>query len=223
MEKPKESIHEEVKQQLLPLFKNLHYGSPVLLAITKNRKELMRELDRFQPVAILFKEVIDKVTNLTQEKSNQKEHGKIFTLIAVFEYLSAIETIGNSVINLVLLFLVAEGHDIHLAPDRQHSYVRHAITLEDLDSPTLSLAIKLDILDSLGYTLFSKWINRKLRNAIAHLDFEIDEVGSFFIIDKKGRKCKFPLKEKIMENLEYSEEITKLIVEQLRGIKEKLH
>ena len=138
-----------------------------------------------------------------------RKYNKTLTLIAVFNYLSAVETLGNIIVDLALLLLIAEGHDIHLGLDRQHSYVRHATTSEDLDSPTLSLVIKLDVLNSLGYPLFSKWINRELRNGIAHLDFEIDESGRFFIINKDGKKREFDIMMEVATNIVYGYVITK--------------
>ncbi len=219
MEEHDEAIQKEVKQQLWSLFKNLYDGSPMQSALAKNWNKIVTELDKFHPTTDLFRISIEKVTNLAKKSENPKEYKKTVILLYVFTYLSLVETIGNNLVNLALLLLIAEGHDIHLAPDKQHSYVRHVATFEELDSPTISLAIKLDMLNSLGYPVFSKWINRELRNRIAHLDFEIDELGNFFTITKSGKKRKFDLIQEMIRFLDYSTEISDLFKAQLEKLK----
>jgi hypothetical protein len=86
-----------------------------------------------------------------------------------------------------VLLLVAKGVDFHLEPDYEHRYTRHARSLEEIESPGLPLS-KLDFLKLNGLTFFSKWIDRDLRNCIAHLDFEIDDNVDLIVLRKAKRR-----------------------------------
>lgn len=94
-------------------------------------------------------------------------------------YLTQIEVIATPQIDKTILMLIGNGRDFHIEPDYDHRFIRHAICLEDLWSPSLSLSMKLDFLESNGLIFFSKYVDRPLRNKIAHLDFEIDSNGNF--------------------------------------------
>jgi hypothetical protein len=101
-----------------------------------------------------------------------------------------------------------------LEPDYKHRYTRHVNSLEDLDSPALSLSVKLDFLEVNGVPFFSKWIDRPLRNKIAHLEFEINDNGEFFIFEEKGRK-KVDLFRKLQTLAEYFNAFTDFFLEQI--------
>jgi hypothetical protein len=66
--------------------------------------------------------------------------------------------------------------------------MRHATSLADLESASVSLAAKLDFLKACGLPCFEKYIDRKLRNKIAHTDFVISKEGKFRMFDNDKRK-----------------------------------
>lgn len=113
---------------------------------------------------------------------------KFCQLMYSFIYLTWIETTATYYINFTLLLMVGPGKFLHLEPDFKHRFVRHASSLSDLESPTISLSTKLDFLESNGIKFFSKWVNRKLRNKIAHCDFLVDDEGIFYILDPKRKR-----------------------------------
>ena len=102
-------------------------------------------------------------------------------------YLIETELIGTVYVDRVLLLLIGKGIDFHLEPDFNHRYTRHATSLEDIQAPSISLAAKLDFLEANNLTFFNKWINRNLRNKIAHLDYTIKN-DSFYLNKGKGPK-----------------------------------
>jgi hypothetical protein len=53
--------------------------------------------------------------------------------------------------------------------------------MEDLESPSVTLAMKLGFLSKNGFPCFQKYVDKTLRNKIAHFDFEIDSDGNFFL------------------------------------------
>ncbi len=92
-----------------------------------------------------------------------KSSPRSYAIWRASEFLFGVELAGNFYVNLALLLLVGKGHALHLKPDFKHGYVRHASSLEDIESPTLSLSVRLDFLESHGLTFFRKWVDTKLR------------------------------------------------------------
>jgi hypothetical protein len=113
---------------------------------------------------------------------------RALTALHTFLYLTQIEIVGTAFLDMAILMLTAKGIDLHIEPDYEHRYTRHVTSLADLDSPSLTLNVKLDFLKMNGLSFFEKCIDRTLRNDIAHANFEIDENGKFFQFTKKGKR-----------------------------------
>ncbi len=179
---PSKEVEQEVKQQLVPLFADFYPSSAKFLMYKKYRlafSERISKANQFNNYIVGLTEIIGPISS-----TDTKDKRKSKVLLGALLYLSEVELLGNILVDEAILLLVAGGADLHLEPDYEHRYVRHVNSLEDLQSPSLSLSVKLDFLDSNGLGCFSKWINRPLRNKIAHLDFDIDEEGHF----KLGKK-----------------------------------
>lgn len=80
----------------------------------------------------------------------------------------------------------SKGDFLHIEPDNECRFIRHATSFEDLESPSVSLAIKFGFLDKCGLHCFQKYVDRNLRNKIAHMDFGVDEKGNFFTYQRKS-------------------------------------
>jgi hypothetical protein len=113
---------------------------------------------------------------------------KATTALHAFLYLTQIELLGTGYADMIILLLTAKGVDLHLEPDYEHRYTRHVASPKDLDSPSLTLSVKLDFLKMNELSFFEKFIDRKLRNDVAHANFRIDDNGKFFQLTKKGKK-----------------------------------
>jgi len=116
-------------------------------------------------------------------------------------YLVLTELIGNDFVDRTLLLLIGKGCEFHLEPDNEHKYTRHAKNLEDLEQSYIPLAVKLDFLKANGLPFFLDWIDHRLRNKIAHLDYAIKDGG--FYIKRDGKDKKIDLKEKMSTFTEY--------------------
>jgi len=92
---------------------------------------------------------------------------EITTLRKAFLYLALFETSVINLIDLVIMLFVANDHDFYVYRNR-----KYAKKLDDLDDSSLSE--KLDFLNHHKLQIFSQHINRKLRNVIAHMDFDIE-------------------------------------------------
>lgn len=86
-------------------------------------------------------------------------------------YLGLVESLGVALADIVLILLIANEREVHTrGPLTKH--VTKARELEKID-----LAYKLDFLEDEGLDLFRKFINRDVRNHIAHLKFTIQDNG----------------------------------------------
>ena len=179
---PKEK-EEEVRKQLTPLFADFYAGSPKFKLHKKYKPKFSEKTKKTLQFVTRWADIIETYTNNISESDQGKRLGYARFLEAI-TYLLDVELIGNAYVDQTILLLIAGDLDLHLEPDCKHRYVRHVASLEDLESPSLSLSVKLDFLHSNGLTFFSKWIDRNLRNKIAHLEFEIDDKGNF----KAGNK-----------------------------------
>jgi len=207
-------IKNQVESQLQPLFSNFYASSEQYVLYKKYEdyyEYKFRKADDFFGVTYELNNfyLLEGLSKSKVDPIDQKRH---LNFNYAFNYLMLVETIGTLYINQVILLLIGSGHTFHLEPDINHRYIRHAKSLEDIESPVISLASKLDFLAEHGLSFFSKWIDRQLRNRIAHLDFDIDEKGDFFIIKNKKKKInllkkikEFEMYSKLLDNIFYEE------------------
>jgi len=98
-------------------------------------------------------------------------------LYLLFFYLGAIESVGNSIVDMLVLLLVANGRDFHIeCRSYRTPKIRHVYSIrEDLEKEWVPLGTKLSFLSENGIEKISRIIDSDLRNAIVHLKFEIKE------------------------------------------------
>lgn len=103
------------------------------------------------------------------------------SMMKLLAYLGLVESLGVTVIDMVLFLLIANGNEMHIS---RGGGIKHVSTLKELK--TLKMAYKLDFLKRHELSFFGKPINRNLRNDIAHLSFSIEEDGK--IRDSNGHE-----------------------------------
>lgn len=223
-----EEIRRKIKQQLEPLFLNFYTGSPGYRSFKESYEFFATKMQKtHEQNLMILKIVLDFVSLLS--KSDGKENKNSISemsepsmkrtgcLMNIFIYLSCVEVCATPFMDLVILLLASQGQCFHIPPDRDHHYHRHASSLKDLDSPTISLSAKLAFLKESGFTLFSDVIKPSLRNKIAHMDFEIDDAGVLWVGSKR-KKTKINIQMEITHVLANLTEIQKYVLDQLRII-----
>jgi hypothetical protein len=96
------------------------------------------------------------------------------SMIRMLAYLGLVESVGVTLMDMVLLMLIANGKDIHT----RRIPAKHVETFEELQS-IWELDYKLEFLDSVGISIFKDRIIKKdLRDRIAHLKFKILRDGT---------------------------------------------
>lgn len=215
--KPRKAIKDEVEKQLKPLFAKFYPSSEQYMLYKKYEVEFKKKYKRIYDFLDRHTAFI-KVFSNGISKEPYVEAKKHFNFVAAITYLLETELIGTVFVDQALLLLIGGGVDFHLEPDYKHRYTRHATSLEELEAPFLSLSVKLDFLSINGLTFFSKWLDRNLRNKIAHLDYEINDKGDFCL---KGKRKPVDLQDKISTFKEYFFCVLKVFLEEEARITKK--
>lgn len=115
---------------------------------------------------------------LLKKDSKAEYESQLDTLRKAFLYLVLFETTATNILNLIVMLLVLNGHDFFVQYPR-----KYAKAFDDLDDA--NMAEKLDFLDFHGFSILRKHVNRKLRNKIAHMDFDIEGKGMIHVGKQK--------------------------------------
>jgi len=172
-----EEILNDIKEQICPLLENKAVKDAILKILTS---------DRFEKSSSILRKISPLMINIGKSQEKRKDK----TLIDAIMYLLEVEVISNLVIDILIMMLVAKGHIFHIEADEEYLFARHAVSIEDLNSSSVTLGMKVNYLQKNSVDCITKYVDKNLRNRIAHMDFEIDENGDFFIHEKKGKKKK---------------------------------
>ena len=106
--------------------------------------------------------------------------------VELFAYLGAVETLGNTIVDIVVMLVIANGRDFHIEGKYGTPRVRHVEEISDLHG--VALTAKLNFLRDNGIKTLPSMIDSNLRNDIAHLNFKFDpEKKDIFIRKKPAR------------------------------------
>ena len=105
----------------------------------------------------------------------------------LFTYLGTVETFGNTIVDIVVMLVIANGRDFHIECEYRTPRVRHVEGISDLRK--VSLTTKLNFLRDNGIRTLPSMIDSKLRNDVAHLNFTFDpDTEEIFIRKKPARE-----------------------------------
>lgn len=97
------------------------------------------------------------------------------TIFEPFVYLGLVEGLGNSIVDIIVMLLIANGRDFHIECLHDTPRTKHATSIKDLEKERVSLTTRLNFLEANGVQTLAKHIDSELRNRIAHLDIDIVE------------------------------------------------
>jgi hypothetical protein len=133
---------------------------PNLLDFKQNCKELGYKWEDAQKVSKILR-------GLKTARYMSREYESMSKMLA---YLGLVESLGVAISDISLILLIANGKEVHTrGPMTKH--VTKARQLDEID-----LAYKIDFLKDEGLD-FGKFIDRDVRNHVAHLRFTIQEDG----------------------------------------------
>jgi virulence-associated protein VapD len=129
-----------------------------------------------------------RVTRITLKLGTESNEIKS-DLFYVFSYLGLVESLGNSIVDLLVLLLVANGRDFHIECLRTTPRIKHALTIEDLEKEKVPLTTKLNFMRDNNLRFIASLIDTDLRNTIAHLKFETRD-GKIYVKSKTGKSMR---------------------------------
>jgi hypothetical protein len=177
-------LYDEIKSELAPFITGVIIADKTTRTYNQFRKNFREWNQRFhktlelsetvesmqQPQTYLMRQI-----SACKDSTDKAEKLTIVAVMNLFRYLALVESIGVSILDILVLLLVANDHDFHVERAHDLPHIVHATDFRDLDN--CNLADKIAYLERNGLKKTSSFINRKLRNDIAHIDFHISKEG----------------------------------------------
>jgi len=167
IEKEEEQIAEKIFSELEPYFKGI-------LALDVKSKELQLFKENYNYFVHKFAEKLEVFSNLLifKDVPISDIRGQLTLL---FGYLGTVESIGNAIVNFLVILLVANGIDFHIERKYRTPTIKHATLIRELEKDRVSLGTKLNFLRDNNIKTVPLIIDNELRNSIAHLNFTLKE------------------------------------------------
>lgn len=170
-----EEILKDVREQICPLLEER--GVCDALKTILCSPKVAKTLDIITKNDYMFMMLFERI-------KTKKER----TFLHTISYLFQVETVGNLICDILIILLSAKGSFFHIEPDNEIFFIRHAVSIEDLETPSVTLGKKLNFLKRNKLDCVGKNVKHRLRDKIAHIDYEIDDNGDFFKGTKTGKK-----------------------------------
>ena len=179
--------YEDIKAELKPFIAKIaKTADKTTLQYTRFKKNFL-EWKKRDFEALKLTRMLDPLEELQiplmKQLQTTAENRPKIAVINVFRYLGYVESIGVSTMNMLVLLLIANGRDLHVERVHEIPRIVHAIDFDDIKH--ISLYEKIEFLKRNELTECSSLIDRKLRNAIAHLKFKMDDKGNISIRSKR--------------------------------------
>ena len=180
MQKTGKTELSKIDNELEPLLTNLLQVMGKTSAGYQIMKKNASEFKKRMGKAADLVEIIIK----TEEEMSKFSESKVNSLIKMFQYLGYVESFGTTLIDILVLLLIVNGHQLHIERFRGWPRILHVSSFKELKHA--NLASKLGFLEMNGLENVTKLINRDLRNDVAHLNFSIDDKGKIDTSHKKN-------------------------------------
>jgi len=170
-----ERIKKEFYLQLKPLIDSViktRRTSKDSMILKKNFSEISA---RALKIDQIYNYMAEQVDILEEELGTVPESSVRYFFRVAFFYLGVVEITGNFLADFVIAHLIASGHDFHIECSYRTPRIKHVAYLKELEEERVPLATKLNFIEDCGITILRSVINTKLRNDIAHMNFEIKE------------------------------------------------
>jgi phosphopantetheine adenylyltransferase len=170
-----ERIKKEYSSQLKPLIDSaikMRRTPKISRALKENLLKIKTQNSKIDQT---YNYMAQQVDILEEELSTVPESSVRFFFSIAFFYLGIVEMTGNFLADFVIAHLIATGHDFHIECTYRTPRIKHVVYLKELEEERVSLATKLNFIEDCGITIFRSIINTRLRNDIAHMNFDIKQ------------------------------------------------
>ena len=166
----KSDDYKETRKILEPIITKVVYVMPKYDAMRLPSRRLL-----FDENCVEFNEKwqeAEKVSQILKDlKAAKYPTKKLESMSRMLGYLGLVESLGVTLLDMVLLLLIGYGYEVHT----RGPYTKHVTSFEELAD--LNLGFKLKFLKDNDINIAQKIVNPDLRNIIAHLKFRVSENG----------------------------------------------
>lgn len=171
--------YEEIKTELEPFITKITAITPKRSLEYLRFKENFIEWNERFVRAIEMMGIVQSIESfepqLWQDLKTKPESQRQLSVLHLYRYLGSVESVGTTILDLLVVLLIANGYNFHVERVREVPRIVHAVDFKDLRHT--SLQSKIEFIKRNGLKKTSKFIDRELRNAIAHLSFKMDSKG----------------------------------------------
>ena len=174
-EKELERIKKEFSLQLKPLLDSvikMDRPSRNSKIFRQNCLELKTKMEKIKQV---YGYMADYIEGLAEDFPPVQESSLRYFFQIAFFYIAVVEITGNLLADFVIAHLIATGHNFHIECAYRTPRIRHVTYIKELEEEKVPLTTKLNFIEDCGITVFRSIIDTRLRNDIAHMNFEIKE------------------------------------------------
>lgn len=170
-----ERIKREFPLQLKPLLDSVMKGSRTSQKSKIFRQNCLELKAKIEKMKQIYDYMAQHIDTLAEELNTVTESSVRYFFHIAFFYLGVVEITGNFLADFVIAHLIANGHDFHVESVYRTPRIKHVVYLKELEEERVPLATKLNFIEDCGITIFRSIIDTKLRNDIAHMNFEIKD------------------------------------------------
>jgi hypothetical protein len=158
----KERIQEEITKELTPLLDNLRTKRADYELFKRSFRHFQGKFNR----ALKYAKQFGKHSGIPADASPSLKD----TVYTLFSHVVLVESLGDSILDMIVMLLVANGRDYHI---HKGPRIKHVNKIEELNK--VFLGNKVSFLKDNDIKELTKLVNTELRNKISHLEFQLKE------------------------------------------------
>lgn len=158
-------IEKEIKSQLQPFLDGIRTKPEAYKLFRKAYMHYRKKLDKSRGI---FYAIVPQRKIQKPSKMSVKDVAHL-----MFVYLGLIESLGNCIVEMACMLLIANGRDFHIQRRFGIPRIKHVDSIKDFEKEKVPLGMKLAFLEGNNVTELASVIDTEIRNSVAHLDFDI--------------------------------------------------
>jgi len=161
-------IQRRIRSELNPFREGIRVAPSTSRNFGIFKESFLEFRNKYESKSKLFESILDM-------ESLPSITSKVGELYLLFLYLGRIESVGNTVVDILVMLLVANERDFHIECRHATPRIKHVVSIRDLEEERVPLTTKLNFLRDNGISEVARIMDSELRNDIAHLDFQVKD------------------------------------------------
>jgi hypothetical protein len=176
----KELTRAMIIKELKPLIDSIRAMNPSSSNFKLFKESYCAFCNRYTAALDCMEYLVDEERKLSNDDVGSVIH-------SLFTYLGLVESLGNNIVNIIVMLLVANGTDFHIESSHGTPRVKHVTSIKALEDERTPLASKLNFMRENNVPTLVSLFDTKLRNDIAHLNFIVKD-NEIYLKGKRGLK-----------------------------------